>query len=400
MSNGSSTQAAFGKTNLVLLSLTYLLYFGQLGVLVPYLGVFLDGRGFSSEEIGELFALITFARILGPNLWASMADKSGKGLGILQIGSFLTVSTFSLVFFVDGFWGLTLSFALMMMFWTAILPQLEVITLNCVASDANKYSHIRLWGSIGFILLTVIAGKAIDVFSSEAPVYASIIVLLLLFISSLLLREPAVDKKTSADGESIFSKTLTWVFICFILSALLLQVSFGPYYGFFALYLRDLGYSGQATGGFIALGVVAEVFIFMQAGRLIKLCGVKGILIISTVLTAIRWFVLGAFPDYSFAIFSSQILHAFSFGMTHAASVHFIHHYFGLNFQARGQALYVSIGFGVGGAIGNYVAGLLWQQGIGAWSAFMFATAAAIASAVFLMLIPSARMESPNHTQA
>lgn len=377
----------------MLLSITYLLYFGQLGVLVPYLGVFLDGRGFSSEEIGELFALITFARILGPNLWASMADKSGKGLGILQLGSFLTVSTFSLVFFVDGFWGLTLSFALMMMFWTAILPQLEVITLNCVSSDASKYSRIRLWGSIGFILLTVLAGKAIDVFDSEAPIYASVIVLFLLFVSSLVLKEPSVDKKNLDDGQSILSKTLTWVFICFILSALLLQVSFGPYYGFFALYLRDLGYSGQATGGFIALGVAAEIIIFMQAGRLIKLFGVKGILIISILLTALRWMSLGMFGEYTAAIFASQILHAFSFGMTHAASVHFIHHYFGLTFQARGQALYVSIGFGIGGAIGNYVAGLMWQQGSGAASAFLFATAAAVLSAAFLLFIPSRKME-------
>lgn len=391
--NNVNHQPAFAGTNLVLLSVTYLLYFGQLGVLVPYLGVFLDGRGFSSEQIGELFALITFARILGPNLWASMADKSGKGLRILQIGSFLTIATFFSVFFVNGFWGLTLSFALMMMFWTAILPQLEVITLNCVDSDANKYSRIRLWGSIGFIVLTVIAGKAIDMYSSEAPIYASAGVLFLLFVVSLTLKEPDVSDRADKDAGSIWQKTMTWVFVAFILSALLLQVSFGPYYGFFALYLRDLGYSGQATGGFIALGVAAEIIIFLLAGKLISMFGVRGILIISIVLTAIRWAALAHFAQYFSAILASQILHAFSFGMTHAASVHFIHHYFGIQFQARGQALYVSIAFGIGGAIGNYIAGQLWQQGLGATSAFMFAFMAATGSALLLVLVPSDKME-------
>lgn len=378
--------------NLTLLSVTYLLYFGQLGVLVPYLGVFLDGRGFTSEQIGELFALITLARILGPNLWASMADKSGKGLGILRLGCFLTFSTFSLVFFIDGFWLLTLSFALMMMFWTAVLPQLEVLTLNCVEGDAHRYGRIRLWGSIGFIILTIIAGKGIDAFSSEAPVYVSVLVLFALFVSTLFIREPAANPQTDAHSGSIWHKVKRLPFLWFLLSALLLQVSFGSYYGFFALYVRDLGYSGQMTGVFIALGVAAEIVIFLLAGKLIQFFGVKWILVISIFLTALRWFMLGAAAEYLWVILLSQLLHAFSFGMTHAASVKFIHHYFGDAFQSRGQAIYISIGFGVGGAFGNYISGQLWMQGSGAYQAFMFSTVAAFLSMASLLLVRSKSM--------
>ena len=359
---------------------------------MPYLGVFLDGRGFTSVEIGELFALITVARILGPNIWASMADKSGKGLKVLRIGSFLTVSCFGLVFFVDGFWGLSLIFALMMMFWTAILPQLEVLTLNCVKSNASLYSYIRLWGSIGFILLTIFAGKMIDVFSSEAPIFISTVVLFILFLSTLILKEPTVNKDKQENTLSIWHKVSSWTFMYFISSALFLQVSFGPYYGFFALYARDLGYSGQVTGAFIALGVLAEIVIFILAGRLIKFFGTKWILIISILFTALRWYLLAMFAESPVILITSQILHAFSFGMTHAASVHFIHSYFGKDFQSRGQALYVSIAFGVGGAAGNYGAGLIWDQGQGAEMAFMLAAGFAVLSAITLLFIPAKRM--------
>ena len=117
----------------------------------PFLTIMKRRYGMSRWMTASGFALITLSRIIGPNLWASLADKSGKGLTVLRIGSFLTVVTFCLIFFVDGFWLLTLSFALMMMFWTAILPQIEVLTLNCVKSDSSRYSYIRLWGSIGFI---------------------------------------------------------------------------------------------------------------------------------------------------------------------------------------------------------------------------------------------------------
>ena len=123
------------------LSFTYFLYFAQLGVLVPYLGIFLDGRGFTSAQIGELFALITLARILGPTLWAGIADKSGKVLRVMQLGALLTALSFFGVFWAYGFWWLTLAMGLTMMFWTAVLPQLEVITLSKATSEQFDYGN-------------------------------------------------------------------------------------------------------------------------------------------------------------------------------------------------------------------------------------------------------------------
>lgn len=385
-------KSAFSNSNLILLAITYLFYFGQFGVLMPYLGVFLDGRGFSSTEIGELFALITVARIAGPNLWAILADKSGRALRVLQLGALLTFATFSLVFFVDGFWSLTLSLALMMMFWTAILPQIEGLTLNCVYGHASRYGRIRLWGSIGYILLTIVTGKMIDVFSSEAPIYVGALVLFSLFIITLWLKAPKVEKSTNPLHESIWHKINTPVFYAFLLSVALLQLSFGAYYGFFALYLVDLDYSGQATGWLIAIGVLAEVIIFLQAGKLIKFFGVKWILVISTLLTALRWYLLAVAANNPAILVVSQMLHAFSFGMTHAASMHFIHHYFGNRFQSQGQAIYLSVGFGIGGAVGGYGAGYFWQQGHGAEQTFTLAAIAAVFSAVSLFFVSSKRM--------
>jgi PPP family 3-phenylpropionic acid transporter len=385
-------KSAFSSSNLILLGFTYLFYFGQFGVLMPYLGVFLDGRGFSSSQIGELFALITLARIAGPNLWAALADKSGQALKVLQLGAFLTFAAFCLVFLVDGFWPLTISLALMMMFWTAILPQIEVLTLNCVQANANRYGKIRLWGSIGYILFTIFTGKMMDVFSSEAPIVVGAVVLFSLFIVTLLLTAPPLQNSKEFNKTSIWKKINTPVFYVFLMSALLLQLSFGPYYGFFALYMADLGYSGQATGWLIALGVISEVVMFLQSGKLIKLFGVKGILVLSIALTALRWYLLAMFANNLLVLVLSQMLHAFSFAMTHAASMHFIHHYFGQKFQSQGQAIYISVAFGVGGATGGYAAGLVWQQGQGAYVAFIMAALAASLSAFCLLFVSSKRM--------
>lgn len=376
------------------LSFTYFMYFGQLGVLVPYLGIFLDGRGFSSAEIGELFALITLARILGPLLWANLADKSGKTLWVLQLGCGLTLISFLGIFWASGFWWLSTTMGLMMMFWTAVLPQLEVITLKQTHTHNISYGKVRLWGSIGFIGLTVLTGQLLDYWGSEIPVYVSVGVLSLLFLSTLLISHTdnqCAEKRGSSSAQ--WRLVAQPVFLVFLLSSTLLQVSFGTYYGFFALYMRDLGYSGQITGLMIALGVCAEIVIFLMSARLIRGYGVKWVLIISIVLTAVRWYLLGYHVDYLVIIGLAQLLHAFSFGLTHAASVYFIHHYFEPSFQSRGQAIYISLAFGLGGALGNWIAGNTWEQGVGALHAFAFSTFAALLGALVLLPIRRRRFE-------
>lgn len=384
---------ATSRFAIVALSLTYALYFGQLGVITPYLGVFLDGRGFSSVEIGELFAVITLARIIGPSLWAGVADRTGKTLFILRLGSALTVLSFFWVFWAYSFWYLTLVMGLMMMFWTAVLPQLEVLTLQTVEGDSKRYGRIRLWGSIGFIVLTVLVGKTLDFFSTDAPIYASMLVLTGLFFSSLLLKQPEQYKVKEAVSMRIMPFLRSRIAFIFLLSNALLQVSFGAYYGFFALYMRDLGYSGMQTGLLIALGVVVEVGIFLIAQRLIARFGVWRLMLFCLLATGLRWLLLGTLAEFFWLVFFSQFIHALSFGLNHSTSMHFIHHYFPTQIHGRIQAAYISLAFGLGGAIGNYFAGQLWQQGAGSTLTFVAAGACAAIGGLVLLLVSPQQMD-------
>lgn len=384
-----SRAAVNSSVNLGLLSLTYFFYFGQLGVITPYAGVFLDGRGFSSEQIGSLLAIITLTRVLGPNLWANIADRTGRGADIVRFGCLMAFLTFSAVYFSFDFWSLTFSFGIMMMFWTAVLPQLEVITVGASKLSRGGYGAIRLWGSIGFIAMSLTVGALLDYFSTEVIIYTASFTLFGLYLSSLLIASPPLPNDKSRQSSSSWKEALRYPFIIFMLSAVLLQMSFGSFYSFFALYMNDLDYSGKQTGLFIAIGVLAEIGIFLVASRIITKVGVKWVLFISLVLTGIRWLILALIPEFISSIIFSQILHAFSFGMTHATSVHFLHHYFSEGFQSRAQALYVSIAFGVGGAIGSFVAGQTWQQGSGSQLSFLLSTGFAFAGALVLLLVSS-----------
>jgi PPP family 3-phenylpropionic acid transporter len=390
-SNPPATDSAYDKalspSNIFLLGLTYFLYFGHVGVIVPYLGVFLDGRGYSSQQIGELFAIITLARILGPNLWSYLADKVGKGLLMLRIGALLTCVSTGLAYVSNEFWLITASLAGVMIFATAILPQIEVVTMDCVKGDPQRYSRLRMWGSMGFIAFTVAMGAVLDVTSTEMVLYGTTAILFAVFCSTLAITsvQHDVHPHTVTDGKNEWRKALSMPFICFIISAGLLQLSMGPFYSFFALYSAELGYTGAQTGIFLALGVVAEIGIFLVAGKLIHRFGIKWLIIVSMWLTSIRWLMLAYTPDTWWLLSLSQLLHAFSFGVTHAASVSFIHHFFAKRFHSQGQALYVSLAFGLGGAVGNYGAGLLWLDGEGAVLTFVCAALAAMLGGIVMM---------------
>lgn len=384
-----SKAAIASPINLGLISLSYFFYFAQLGVIIPFAGVFLDGRGFSSEQIGSLLGIVTLTRVLGPNLWAAIADKTGRGADIVRFGCLLAFITFSAVYVSYSFWALTFSFGIMMMFWTAVLPQLEVITVNASKHSKGGYGAVRLWGSIGFIVFSLIVGFLLDYFSTEVIIYTASFCLLALYISSLFI----ASEKTVAKHERVvvneWHKVRSLVFIAFIVSAIFLQISFGAYYSFFALYMSDLNYSGTQTGLFIAIGVLAEIGIFLVASRLIEKFGVKWMLILSMLMTVIRWLCLAYIPQFASAIILSQTLHAFSFGMTHATSIHFLHSYFSSGFQSRAQALYVSIAYGIGGAVGSFMAGHFWLQGQGAELSFIISASFAFIGAFALLMVRS-----------
>lgn len=369
------------------LSFSYFCYFGVLGLVVPFLPVFLDDRGFNSIQIGEILAIFTATKIVGPTLWAMVADKSGKQLSIIQLGATLALVVFTGLFWVDGYWPITFILAIFSLFWTAILPQMEVMTMLSIRRKAKIYSRIRLWGSIGFIVLAIVGGEVIGRYNANAFTVIGWLILLGLALSSYLLKQPFSVRKAANRSQSIFSKMFNFSFVMFFIAGLLLQISFGPYYSFFALYLGDLAYPQFAVGLFISLGVIAEIGVFIIAGKLYQLFGARVLIVFSLFITAIRWYLTAEYADVLLVLIVAQLIHAASFGLYHSAAMQFLQFHFLPSQQNRGQAIYIAGVYGVGGAIGAYIAGHLWQDGEGARLTFEYAAIACAVASIFALFI-------------
>ena len=220
-------------------------------------------------------------------------------------------------------------------------------------------------------------------------------ILLCLLISTLRIKPQRIFRHSKAKKTSIKDRLLSLRFIIFFISGVLLQISFGPYYGFFALFLRDLSYTGMTVGLLISLGVIAEILVFIFSNIFFQRFSLKLLLVFSLLVTGARWFLVALYADSIFLLMFTQILHAASFALYHSASMLFISQHFTSCQQSRGQGLYLGGVYGVGGAIGAYIAGVLWLNGEGADTAFLTASAFATLAG-FLMLFLPQPIKKPN----
>jgi PPP family 3-phenylpropionic acid transporter len=166
----------------------------------------------------------------------------------------------------------------------------------------------------------------------------------------------------------------------------------GPYYTFYTLHLVDHGYSKAIAGWLWALGVICEIGIFVWMPHLFRAFTPRRILIASFALAAGRFLLIGWGADSLVLLLIAQALHAASFGSFHAAAIGIVHKLFRGRHLARGQAIYGSLAFGVGGAVGGLASGYAWDP-LGA--ALTFSAAAACALAGMLLIIWKLRL--PGH---
>jgi PPP family 3-phenylpropionic acid transporter len=370
------------------LSLAYFAYFAVLGVFVPYIGLFLDGRGLNSHDIGVLLAIVTGMRIVGPSLWAALAVKRRDPIGVMRFGAVLATLGWLSSFYQGGYWPLVAGLALYSLCWTAILPQLESSAFHYLDNDTSRYSKVRTAGSVGYIVLVMLGGWWFQHTGPQMMPHSALLFLLLMLGTLWML--PKYPLEPSTDAQPLRFRTL-WThsaFVKFMLGAFFMQMSFAPFYGFFTLYTRDLGYSGSDAGLFIALAVAAEIVAFFYAGRILKGRSYQKLLGLCYGLTAVRWLMVAFLADSGWLLAASMLLHAFSFAIAHSCAMQFIQQFFPQQQRSRGQALYAGLIYGGGGAVGAYVAGVAWQDGAGSTFSFVLGAGCALLAMILALSLP------------
>lgn len=345
------------------LSSLYFFYFTAVGVVLPYWGFYLHSLGFSSVQVGVLVSIPMATKIVAPYIWGVLADKKGWYIGVIRLGAFSAAVAFVGVVLRTDYWGLVIFSVLFSFFWNAILPQFEVITLDALAQKTQHYSRVRLWGSIGFIFAVVVLGWLFERVSIERLPWFLWAILVTIFLSSCALPGSITRSRNPGQaGRTSFISNLKRVHVRnFFIASVLLHISHGVFYGFFTVRLDEVGYSTTQIGLLWALGVIAEIVMFVFIPAIFQRYSLWHCYTVGFAASTLRWCLVAWFAHSPAIMFFSQLLHAFSFGVTHAVAIDIVRRSFEDQDRGKAQAFYSATCFGFGGASGAIVSGFLWD---------------------------------------
>ncbi len=338
----------------------YFFWFATLGAILPYWGLYLQERGYSATQIGAVFGSLMGTKIIAPYVWGWIADHHGGRMRIVQVATALTLCVFLFIPQMPSFGWMLAMMTLYGFFWNAAPPQIEVITFNHLGSQEAHYGRIRLWGSVGFILSVTSLGWIVQHYSlAIVPLWITGMLIGVVLVSMLLYEKPVEVLVEQGDG--LLRVLRRPEVLTLLVACCLMQLSHGPYYSFFSIYLETFGYSRSQIGLLWSLGVFAEIFVFLAMPFLASRLGMRRLFLFAIAVTVLRWSLLAGFVDNQPVIMLIQLMHLASFGIYHAVAVNLIHRFFRGKLQGRGQALYSSVSFGLGGGIGSLLSGYLWD---------------------------------------
>ena len=353
------------------LSRFYFIYYFFVGAFVPYWGLYLKAEQFSPADIGILMSLFQISRIFAPNFWGWLADHTGKRAQWIKLTAFLGLCGFTAVFWAHGFYWLFFVMAALSLFTSSTLPLAESLTLAHLATTNGHYSRIRMWGSLGFIVAAVVLGFLIDFAGIKSLLWFLLMVQMTLFILSYTLPDPKVVAHEH-DHYSIWQVIKQPNVIALLIGCALMVTAHGVLYNFYSIYLSDHGYSKGMIGLLWAVGVICEIGIFILMPKIMARYTLKTILLVSLVLAVLRFGMIGLAVESVVVLILAQTLHAATFGSFHAASIEVITQFFNGRHQAKGQAIYNSVAYGIGGTIGGVSGGYALQY-LGGQQTFMLA---------------------------
>ncbi len=361
------------------LSCFYFAYYAALGAFTPYWSLFLKHRNQSTTAISLLMALWYGTRIVAPGILSALAAQSATPIIWLRIGSVAAFLSFFAFLLPMEFAGLFTAMVIFCFFYNAIMPQFEAITLSHLGLQVSHYGRIRVWGSVGFILIVAGFGLALDYASIAWLPWMMLPLFGIIAISSFY--NDYGPEHLLATGTSQFRQLLLRrEVIVFFGIAFLMQISFGPYYTFFSLYLDQFGYRPVALGAFWTAAVLVEIVMFFFSNRALQRLDARRMILLALLLAACRWIATALYPENRIVLGLAQLSHAITFAAFYAACMQLMSEYFPGRDNGHGQSVLYGFSSGLGGVLGALIAGQAWGIGNGRL-AFLIAAGVCIAAA-------------------
>jgi PPP family 3-phenylpropionic acid transporter len=371
------------------LRLFYFLYYGNVGTYLPYFAVYLRGLGFSGREIGLVQMVPSLLAPVVAISWASFADHRASPQRALRLATGQAALAVLLLPFAREPWQVAAVVVLMSLGDRAVVPLVDSITLEwCRETPGTAYARIRLFGSVGFIALTVLAGRALSMRGDRpADLLVPVVVVLCVSGYALVARGvPATAGHPERPGPRDMLALAKDRRLHLLLAAAAVHwAACAPFHLLFGVFVRDLGLPADVTGAGMGVGVLAEIALLLLFPRLERRIPLRGLFAIAFLGSAVRWALLSQATG-ALAIVSLQAVHGLTFGLFWGSAMQALAETVPPQLRATGQAAFSAIVFGGGNALGYALSGIGYDRLGGVAPLFAFAAAAELVSLAMVLL--------------
>jgi len=298
--------------------------------------------GFEPYKIGIIFAMMPIARFLVPFIYLKKPLTKKDYISALFLSSFASFLLLS-----NNFYLILFSFFIIGASFAVVFPYIEAIAIEKLQ---EKYGLSRVFGSIGFMLFGIVFS-----YINGNLIWLFIILMILTNLTAFTF----LENKTIKKNYKPINLLKEWKFWA---GVVLIQISFGGFYNFFTIYNLQHGISKEYIGWLWAIGVTAEILVFIIGHKFLKkLKPIKWIKI-SILLTSLRWFMVYMFAGNLFLTALSQIIHAFSFAIFHTSALLYLSQKY--ENKTLAQQFYAGIGYGLAAFLGSIVSGWLYGESL------------------------------------
>jgi len=322
----------------------------------PYLAIWLAEQGLTTPEIGTINAAPIFIMILLNLVVGRIADRASDWRQVIVWGAFLACLAPVVLFFVDGFWGILIVWSMVVVPFQAIAPVTDAAAIRMLRRQGGEFGLVRVWGTVGFLVITLSAGYFLDRFGPAAfvpiilavSVWRALISLLLPYFRADAAEKPhGVEPHYEAEPVSPLVATRLkeiwrpW-FMLTLLGAAFMHGSHMLQMGLGALLWKEQGISPQTIALLWAIAPTGEIVIMLYFGRMAKRFSARHLILAAGIFSVLRWVGFALEPGvWGYA--ALQVLHLGSFGLAYMGIVNFIANWTSEDIAAQAQSAFIVI---------------------------------------------------------
>ncbi|MGO4350955.1 MFS transporter [Rhizobium sp. RAF36] len=289
------------------------------GVALPFFPVWLAVHKFTDHEIGVILAVPMVVRVLVAPVVAMYADRMKERADVLLWSGGLSLLTAIALYWTTSFWPVLIVYSVQGATFAPYVPIVESIVISGVRRWGLDYGSMRVWGSIAFIVSTMIGGEMIGLWGGDMVLPVMIFGFAMTMAMAIYCPRigPTRRRNTPVDLQQATGSSLRQPHLLVLLWGVAIQQSsHALLYAFASIYWHQLGFTGTQVGILWSAGVASEVLVFFVSKHLSRRFNAWTLIRFGCAMCICRWILFPMHWDFA-GFFFLQCFHSCTYAFVH-----------------------------------------------------------------------------------